>query len=133
MSQSTRQQIGSESLTSCRRVNWWTATPNPPRWKITRAPLFLRPAYAVLAPTHPAIVCSVVVDHYKTSPLDVVSGVLHDTGVPHLAADISFKRVQEGMDDWEAVIWYKGTPHASMFAAPSAPIEREVFGLANTV
>ncbi|KAJ7677046.1 hypothetical protein DFH06DRAFT_1122312 [Mycena polygramma] len=72
--------------------------------------LFLRPAYAVLGPTHPAIVCSVVVDHYKTSPLDVVSGVLHDTGVPHLAADIGFKRVQEGMDDREAVIWYKGTP-----------------------
>ncbi|KAJ7642985.1 hypothetical protein DFH06DRAFT_1477227 [Mycena polygramma] len=87
------------------------------------------PAYTVSARTHPAIVCSVVVDHYKTCPHDIVSGFLHDTGVPHLEANISFKGTQEGMDVWERVIWYKDVTVARIYGcgteSPSAPIGPE--------
>ncbi|KAJ7663846.1 hypothetical protein DFH06DRAFT_1188661 [Mycena polygramma] len=59
----------------------------------------------------------------------LVSGFLHDTGVPHLEADISFKGTQEGMDVWEGVIWYKDVTVARIYGcgteSPSAPIGPE--------
>ncbi|KAJ7608530.1 hypothetical protein DFH06DRAFT_1346845 [Mycena polygramma] len=58
--------------------------------------------------------CSVVVDHHKTCPLDI-----------------------EGMDDWEAEIWYKDVTVARIYGcgtkSPSALIGPDAFGLANTV